>query len=358
MIHSFSSLLVLGNQAADLDSTVCTICQSRLLEILYPRILAVPLFRKPPEDLYLTPEIPALLNYGEIGFKDMLTDCSKKGKQLLNDSDNGLYLVDHNEPEKGIPAHKIAGIIDHHRDSGFCLDLNERLVETCGSCASLVSRQWHNLAGLPDRNSALLLAAAILIDTGDFNPEWGKTRAVDTEQYESLKKQLTPGDIRFLKDLRSVKDDLTSLSIQDFLRRDYKDMPVTGGIKSGISSVPIEIHSFFSEPFYSASPVKSHMKSKGIDLLFIMHNCQKPFRRELSFHLSGDTKNIPGFLSALLSGIKKLPAPGFRCHPLQASAPRDWFFFSQDDSKASRKVVLPHLSRMLDELLADIASLN
>ena len=161
--------------------------------------------------------------------------------------------MDHNHPEGIGDEPLLSGIIDHHRDSGYAPSLPVRIIESCGSCASLVSREWLRRGGRMERKTAMLLAAAIIVDTGDFNPEWGKTTSLDISEYSRLDKLLLPEDRDFLKTLLQIKGNLSHLSLLDHLRRDYKEIPRTG--LAAVSALFSCQEMNFSAPPFSGSRV-------------------------------------------------------------------------------------------------------
>ena len=352
-----NTIIITGNQAGDLDSTVSAIGLSRLLTLIEPDIRFIPVLKRDREKLHLNPEIPAILNYVGINPLDLDFEESEPIRKQIRHIKTGYFLVDHNEPESGIEPQRIIGIIDHHKDLGFTLKqeypgISRRIVEPCGSCASLVSRVWQQNRFLPDRTTALLLGAAIIVDTGNFNPEWGKTTDLDRKQYAWLHSFFKEEDEQFLCSLTVIKNDLRALSPAEHLIRDYKD--ISGSkIRGGISSVPLSLAEFYESSRYSARSVSDFMKNRSLDFLFIMHTTQKPFKRELSLipspRLSPDN-NLRTLLKTKLLLLEELELtilPLFTDQQqLQNTLP--WFCLAQGNSKASRKTVLPLLRDILN----------
>lgn len=339
------SLLILGNQAGDLDSTVCTLSLGTLLS--YNRdVRIIPLLRGISDDLYLKPEILALLDYAGI----------KKSELCFHHNptpEDRYFLVDHNVPEESMPALAVWGIIDHHQDSGYEPSLPLRIIEPCGSCASLVCREWYERGRVPDRKNALLLAAAIIVDTENFDPAWGKTTEIDLAQYTRLEKLLSQEDREFLKSLPDKKYDLHALSLTDYLRRDYKDFR-TSEYKVGISTVPLSIQDFFSSHFYKAKEVEIFIQRENLDLLFIMHSLRNPFSRELSFRLSPRLSSKKKLHHKILKALSALPDISLSplCPPDQNK--KKWVHYSQGNRKASRKILLPLFQAMMEEIARNL----
>jgi exopolyphosphatase len=132
-----NNLIVMGNQAADLDSTVSAVSMATLLSQINPSLQIRPLVQGHPDDLKLKPEIVALFRRAGIPLDDSLFS-ETAGKNL----DDPLILVDHNEPDNSQIHHSIAGIVDHHDDRGLYPDLPLREVKRTGSCTTLISSFW------------------------------------------------------------------------------------------------------------------------------------------------------------------------------------------------------------------------
>ncbi len=336
------TLLVIGNQAGDLDSTVCTFCEAVLQSRLHPEMETIALYARPSSQWYLTPEIQAVFHYVRINTEAFQSLSSSEGQQLIRKSSSRFFLVDHNRPEWEISEQDVAGMIDHHQDSSFAPDASPRIVRETGSCASLICRQFRSAGLEMTRTEALLLGAAIIIDTGDFNPEWDKTRDIDREEFRSLQKYISEKDLKFLKSLSAIKQDLSDLSFRDLLIRDYKEIPADS-LKAGICSIPVDQKKLFDRNLYSRKDLESFFKEKSLDLLIIMHSRQHPFRRELSLYCPDD----PALLNALEAAFPEIKemdcAPGIR----KKDRP-GWVFFPGMAPFCSRKKALPLIHGFLN----------
>jgi inorganic pyrophosphatase/exopolyphosphatase len=348
------TVLITGNQAGDLDSTVCSICLSRLLSLTDRKTRYIPVLKRNRAKLHLNPEIQALLSYLETDFSSLDFEESETIQKLIKNHKTAFFLVDHNDPEPGIAPERILGIIDHHKDAGVLLkqhtELSRRIVEPCGSCAALISREWQRKKLTPPRETALLLGAAILVDTGYFDPEWGKTTDLDREQYAFLRPCFSDKDEDFLHTLIDVKNNLCALNISDHLIRDYKD--ISGAeIPSGISSIPLPLTGFYVPPLYNAKSVSDFMEEKKLDILYIMHTTQAPFSREISVipsrRIYGNV-DLRNHLKKEILALKELELTEQPCPLSRActNAPGPWFCYSQGNVKASRKAALPLLKEI------------
>ncbi|OQY34508.1 MAG: hypothetical protein B6241_04360 [Spirochaetaceae bacterium 4572_59] len=338
-------LIILGNQAGDLDSTVCTLSLASLLSS-DSNENTIPLLRGVLDDFRLKPEIPAILDYAGIKRGTLIFDYHPA-------SEDGYFLVDHNIPEESMPTLPVRGIIDHHMDGGYDVTLPLRIIESCGSCASLVCREWYKRGRVPDRTNALLLAAAIIVDTGNFDPQWGKTTEIDTTQFARLEKLINSEDLAFLKTLPAIKNDLHHLSACDHLKRDYKDIR-TSQLKGGITTVPLSIKDYFSPAFYSAKGVEDFIQKEELDLFFIMHTLRNPFGRELSFKISPSHSQREELENRIKKTLCSLPEVSLVAADQPYGNTYGWFHYRQKNSKASRKILLPLINGMMEEIGADL----
>jgi len=352
-------LLVLGNRAGDLDSTVCALTAAELIRPYIQGNPVRPLLAGQREDLRRRPEILGLFAYLELELSP--GDFAEGPEAAVLKSDRGcpLFLVDHNRPEPGWEGHPVRGIIDHHTDQGVSPALPVRIIEPCGSCASLISREWNSGTTPPDPKTALMLAAAIITDTGDFNPDWGKTTPLDRREYSRLMPFLSDRDRLFLKGLNRLKEDLSGLTTADHLHRDGKVLTGKTGDgetwKGEICSVPLTGDLFFRSGFFDFPAVRNFCREQDLDILIIMHTGQEPFRRELSFFLPPLPENRRNRQTIIKKQLPErllgLAEPQLRNCPPPLPLPEDWFWFRQDNPRTSRKRLLPLLKQELDGLL-------
>lgn len=145
--------------------------------------------------------------------------------QRSSSSVSGVVLVDHNCPtlSQSFLRPHIVGIVDHHRDEQLALDVVPRMIETCGSAATLVEHYFHSCAVAVPQPEVLL--APIVVDTMNFDPAFGRTTPKDLASRDRLMAQCqwSSKDVQGLYDkLLAAKNDISSLTIPETLRRDYK----------------------------------------------------------------------------------------------------------------------------------------
>ncbi|KAL2267161.1 hypothetical protein VTJ83DRAFT_4438 [Remersonia thermophila] len=303
---------VIGNESADLDS----LCSAVLLAYLRTHTpphhtLHIPVSNLPRPDLALRPELGAVLGPAGLRPDDLITLSDLPPRGALRPRDTRWLLVDHNAPTgelaeryfsgaaaapgqaKGKEKEEgaIVGCIDHHDDEGVVprhLPAGQpRVIERCGSCASLVVEHcreaWEALAreaparadgarlavcddGTPaaecDAHLGRLALAPILVDTAALGAP-DRTTAADVRAAEWVEAKMLASHAgadgsagansekaasradgydraAFYAALTRLKTSLRGLSYRDVLRKDYKrwsegaDAPIA----VGISSVP------------------------------------------------------------------------------------------------------------------------
>lgn len=250
--------------------------------------LYIPLLNISAADLRLRPEFNELFRHADIKAQDLVTlddlPSLEKIEQALRPENTRWILVDHNKLQGklgSVYTSRVHGVIDHHDDEhALSQDPNSepRVIEKCGSCTSLVIRtlrsSWDSISRstLSSSSSSVQLQAeissnegdklskrwdaqvaktalaSILIDTANLTAE-GKVEAADIDAVQYLEsKILTTTDettgtawdrTQFYNKLYAAKQNIHFLSLDDILRKDYKEWPSAAhpSIILGISSV-------------------------------------------------------------------------------------------------------------------------
>lgn len=274
---------VIGNESADLDSITCAIVysyiQSSQAETSRAGNVVIPMTNIPASDLSLRPELTALLKHAGLKPSDLIT-LDDLGKLPLPLKKTDWTLVDHNALQGALGDHysgSVTGVIDHHDDEHKVQSsAKPRIIEKSGSCNSLVANQcresWDDISSTSssvgaalgqssdgvvddaaytstwDAQLAKLALGSVLIDT--FNMKGGdKVKDHDRKAVKYLEAKINASPKvgkdydrdMFFKELNEAKKDLDSLSLDDILRKDYKQWS-EGGLTLGVSSVvkPIE----------------------------------------------------------------------------------------------------------------------
>ncbi|KAK8051996.1 hypothetical protein PG993_003381 [Apiospora rasikravindrae] len=260
---------VVGNESADLDSLCSAILLAYLRTHSPPHTLHIPLCHIPRDDLSLRPEFTSVLHRAGTSPEDVITLTELPGSDSLSPKDTRWLLVDHNALTGQLAqlyGAQVESCIDHHADEGMVpKDSPLRVIEKTGSCASLVVEKcrdaWDALsassseeeARAVDTNLAYLGLGPILIDTSNLQNA-DKTTKFDTDAVTYLESKLKGGAQQaaassksgssgsyerkaFHDEVAHLKEDITSLSLCDILRKDYKEWE-DAGVRLGTSSVP------------------------------------------------------------------------------------------------------------------------
>jgi exopolyphosphatase len=345
--------LALGNSSGDMDSVVSSIGFSYFSSLanaeadVHKQILPVISFHR--DDLKLRKDIEYTLH--KVGlFEDDLIFINDVAKLKCDRYE--LNLVDHNEIDseffksEGIREKAtVVSIIDHHVDGGLYGDTtNPRIIETCGSCSSLVYRYFAKeivdaTLNEPERE---LLLTPILIDTSCLTQ---RTENADKEAVAALTKgHETTVNLEALTDkAKAEKHNTTGLTMYDLLRKDYKEYDDCGNdLKLGISSVGESI-SHLRERYGGdtavAAAVAQWMQQRHLHVFALMTSYVDDdgdgFTREIALFTS-----VPGLKEAL---VAQLAGP-LRLEPA-ADVDSVWYF--QRDVQKSRKAVAPLLRAAL-----------
>ena len=346
--------LALGNSSGDMDSVVSSIGFSYFSSLanaeaeadVHKQILPVISFHR--DDLKLRKDIEYTLH--KVGlFEDDLIFINDVAKLKCDRYE--LNLVDHNEIDseffksEGIREKAtVVSIIDHHVDGGLYGDTtNPRIIETCGSCSSLVYRYFAKeivdaTLNEPERE---LLLTPILIDTSCLTQ---RTENADKEAVAALTKgHETTVNLEALTDkAKAEKHNTAGLTMYDLLRKDYKEYDDCGtDLKLGISSVGESISQLrerYGGDTAVAAAVAEWMQQRHLYVFALMTSYVDDgdaFTREIALFTS-----VPGLKEALVAQL----TGSLRLEPA-AGVDSVWYF--QRDVQKSRKAVAPLLRAAL-----------
>jgi len=243
-------LLVLGNEAADLDSIVCAITHAFGAHVLQGRP-AVPLINIPRAELSLRPEVRWLLDDLRLPTAALTFTDDVDLSALEARPNAGVVLVDHNLlcPSQEHLGGLVRGVIDHHADEGRYVDqcADCRVIRPVGSAATLVAERLLAAPAFQPHLTpplAKLLLAPILLDTVNLDPAHHKVTPADEAMAAALLTMLAgpaPADrdrarSSLFEMLQKEKQNTSRLSLDDSLRRDFKTFTF-GGHAVGIASV-------------------------------------------------------------------------------------------------------------------------
>jgi exopolyphosphatase len=273
----------IGNESADLDSITSALLyaylQSSTLSNRRSDSYVIPVTNIPASDLPLRPELTALLQHANVKPSDLIT-VDDLGKPPLPLSKTEWTLVDHNKLLGALGEHyssSMTGAIDHHEDEGAVpKDAALRVIEKAGSCSSLVTNYlrstWDEIASASsslgasiaqdcgkliddahytsawDAQVAKLALASVLIDTYNMK-DTSKVTEHDRKAVRYLEARINASPKygksydrdAFFEEINAAKSDLNGLSLEDVLRKDYKQWS-EGDLTLGVSVAvkPIE----------------------------------------------------------------------------------------------------------------------
>lgn len=246
----------------------------------------IPVLNIPSADISIRPELLTLLRHVDLEQSQLITLSdlpSAPYTNVLPAENTHWTLVDHNALQGTLGtaySSRVIGCIDHHDDEGKVplseeqRDGEPRVIEVAGSCTSLVIEHFQSVwdsvlesaqatkitpssdnaaqsQGMDTSPSqpeivtqlAKLALASILIDTSNLQNS-DKTTSHDQRAVAFLSTKISDEGFdrkAYFRTLQTAKKDLDALSVDDVLRKDYKEWN-EGGRKLGVSSVvkPLE----------------------------------------------------------------------------------------------------------------------
>jgi len=368
---------VIGNQSADLDSICSALVyghiQSHTSSALKAGKLVVPVTNIPAEETRLRPELAALLKHADLTPSDLITldDLGNLSASILPPGKTDWTLVDHNVLLGDIGeiyAESVVGVIDHHDSEGTIRsDANPKIIESAGSCASLVTEYcrstWDSLSDTDsspsntaaetaklDAQIAYLALGPILIDTVNLQAT-DKVTPTDTSALSYLEDKilLVHKDYNretFFRELDTAKSDLDSLSLEEILRKDYKswdENDLSLGISSAVRSMEYLISKSKSSNF--VEELLTFAKKREVDLYAIMtaHNEGEDFAREILLIALSSGKPQTAAEKFSSSNSETLQLEDLTNADVDGSKAVYFRLWRQKDTDSSRKQVAPML---------------
>lgn len=248
-------LIVLGNEAGDLDSVAASIALSFLLAtssdattppmfvgIAASRSSVLPVLNFRREDIILRKDVSYVLSEAEIDTTYAICIDDISLEQLAIQRQLQLLLVDHNVlcPSQAYAAAHVIGCIDHHADL-LQHASPQRCIRSVGSCCSIVAELFSQHPQL--RHVAFLLAAAIIVDTRNLTAP--VTTDADRSAMHCLRGHLDSFDDAraneiFLK-LQQLRQDVSGLTVSQLFLKDTKQFLLPSGVGITFSSLPVPI---------------------------------------------------------------------------------------------------------------------
>lgn len=276
--------VVIGNEAADLDSMASSLAYSFLLasQNSDPQQQIIPLMPIPRADFKLRTEAVYVFNKAGINLKELLFIDEVTLADLL--AGNGqLVLIDHNKLSTQLDyTEQVTAIIDHHVDEQLYPQASPRLIELVGSTATLVSQEIHRLdSSILDKKLATLLLGTILLDTVNLAEDAGRVTPADQQAAELLLPVSAVEQDHYFERIQQEKFNVGGLSSYDLLRKDYKQYQF-GKIACGIGSVLMPVQQWLGQDPLLAKACLDFCVERNLDILLAMNAYTEPqFSRDL-----------------------------------------------------------------------------
>ncbi|KAJ3210464.1 hypothetical protein HDU67_005273 [Dinochytrium kinnereticum] len=387
--------VVIGNEAADLDSVVSAISYAFLKHSTTQSETNarsyIPVIHVPRKDFAirtdctfaLTRAFPSTDN-GDV--TSQLTFIDEIDLDAISSScDLKFILTDHNRlaPSLSRFSHLVHGILDHHRDEGLYPDVSPRVIEPVGSATSLVALEWKQSetgSEVMDGSLATLMLSPIMLDTINLDPKFGRCTDKDIEATQYLLPLANASEVEratFRKDLfdqlQAAKFDCSSLSNEDLLKKDYKEVAVPHGIstiKFGISSVTWFLDAWIEKESGTLDSILSSLRSFSVEqhldiaLVMLAFNHPEPvgFRRELLVYVcDGFRQKEPQLADAFVTNLEdERFGLGLKMDGVAGGGEPERVLkrYHQGNGKMSRKMLLPIVEQIVAEFGASEVSVK
>lgn len=286
--------LVMGNEAADLDSMASALAYAYLLSCSTQDKTVVPLMPIIRGDFKLRTEAVYVFDQAGIDLNNVVFLDDINLERLMEKVD-GLALVDHNKLSAPCDpyAGKVSKILDHHKDEGLYPQAVTKVIEPVGSCATLVgeeiSRCCPELA--EDTHLAALLWGTILLDTVNLAPDAGRVTPKDETVATTLAASCSLDGDAYFKAIQTAKFDIKNLGTFDLLRKDYKEFKFNK-TRCGIASALLSMALWDKKDPELCLGFETYVKRRNLDVLISMNAYTDPeFNRDLAVYCADPEKH-------------------------------------------------------------------
>ncbi len=279
---SGTELVVIGNEAADLDSMASSIVYAYLRNLQESKLSVLPLMPIPREDFILRTEAVYVFNEANIDLNDVCFIDEVDLDKLMDQA--CLVLVDHNKLTGDLEKFnsKVVAILDHHNDEGlYATTADLRIVEPVGSTSSLVALEFFKSGIEMKRDVAVLLGGTILLDTVNLADDAGRVTGTDKEMAARVLPLCPLPQQEFFDTVQKEKFNVAGLSTNDLLRKDYKEWQF-GTVKCGIGSALLPVKQWTEIDTNLVSGFAEFAAAGALDILLSMNAYTNPtFSRDL-----------------------------------------------------------------------------
>lgn len=277
-----AKLVVLGNEAADLDSMASSIAYGYLLSMQNNDTVVLPVMPIPRSEFKLRTEAVYVFAEAAIPLEDVVFFDEVDFDNLMRDG-AGLVLVDHNKLAPGLIKYhaNVCGVLDHHIDEGMYKGVEQRIIKTIGSTASLVGMEFKKAGVAMDADIATLLGGTILLDTVNLNEKAGRVTSADNAIAAEILPHCPLSREEFFGKIQKEKYNVAGLSTNDLLRKDYKEFHFDTAF-CGIASALLPIKQWLEMDKDLFAGFAGYAAARNLDVLISMNAYVNPdFKRDL-----------------------------------------------------------------------------
>lgn len=376
--------LVSGNQSCDMDSVVSAIAYSYLFSKKYPSEQPyLPLLNIPEDQLKLRKDIVLLLKSHSISPSLLyFLDDVQKWSKLFSLARFDVALVDHCNLQGEILTElysqnrlNVSAIIDHHEDENAFVNAKPRVIQTCGSCSSLVFDYWHSI-NTPDIDPGIieLLLGPLLIDTLNMSLKVEQGDVIAIQNYKEILENAgfpLDSEIHFAVDgsknnfervydtLKAAKKDLDGLAPYDIFLKDFKlfvfQTKSNEPVSIGFSSIGKPI-SWLLKNFKKSEVIdglKGIQKTYQLDIVilgtsFNKHNPREHAREFCYYPVNSKFSSLGDYTSTLdlNSDIYKLDSIESKLEMINDKI--IFKVYNMGNAEASRKQVVPEIKLIIE----------
>lgn len=274
--------VVLGNEAADLDSMASSIAYGYLLSRQRPEIAVLPVMPIPRGDFKLRTEAVYVFQEAGIVLDDVVF-FDEVDFDTLMAAGAELVLVDHNKLGSALEQYNanVTGVVDHHNDEGMYSDAEPRIIQTIGSTASLVGLEFKKAGVAIAEEIAILLGGTILVDTVNLDEKAGRVTDADNAIAEVIFPLCPLSRQDFFDNIQREKFNVAGLSTAELLRKDYKEFKFET-VRCGIGSALLPISQWKEMDKDLFSGFADFAAARNLDVLLSMNAFASPdFSRDL-----------------------------------------------------------------------------
>lgn len=223
MTNKVKKIYVIGHKNPDTDSVASAIAYAQLLTA---------------KGQNARPLVPGKINKGTaLALRIFGVKCPKHS-HIVDFTDSGVVLVDHNEEGQwpsGVKKDKVIEVIDHHRvGEDFSTDHPIHIrIEPVGATSTIISKIYHDLDKKPEIHVAGLLLSAIITDTLMLKSP--STTREDRKMAQWLNRIVKINMKEHASEIFTANSDLTGLTIVDLIKKDFKEYHFNHETRMGIA---------------------------------------------------------------------------------------------------------------------------